>query len=189
MRLLLALAMAVGLATLPLQQAYACSCVERTIDEAAANADGVFSGTVVDQQPVGLDPVGALAATAPMPGVMGEVVYTFAVDGVAKGEVAEEAQVRSGSDGASCGMTFAVSERWLVFTTWDGAMHSTGLCSGNIPLGADEDPPLPMSAPAPGEVEQPIQIPWPALAVLAAVVIVAGVSILAFRGGPRSVAS
>lgn len=189
MRLLLALSVAVGLATLPVQQAYACSCVEQTIEEAAARADAVFSGTVVEQRPVGLEPVGALAATAPMPGVMGEVVYTFAVDGVAKGDVGENAQVRSGSDGASCGMTFGVSERWLVFTAWDGAMHTTGLCSGNVLLGADEDPPLPMSAPAPGVAEQSVEIPWPALAVLAAVVIVAGVSLLAFRGGPRSVAS
>jgi hypothetical protein len=190
MKLLLALAMAIGLASLPVQQAFACSCLEMPIEEAAAQADAVFTGTVVDQQAVGLEPVGALAATKPMPGEVGQVVFTFAVDGVAKGEVAEQAQVVSSSDGASCGMSFGMAERWLVFTMWDGAIHSTGLCSGNMPLGADEDPPLPMSAPIEGDIEQPMEIPWTAVAVLVAVALLAGVSAFAFlRTSPRSPAS
>jgi len=188
MKILLAVAMAVGLAGVPLQQAFACSCAMTSIEESAAMADAVFAGTVVDQQPVGLDPAGALAATEPMPGGMGEIVYTFAVDGVAKGDVTERAQVLGGGDGASCGMSFGMAERWLVFTTWDGAIHSTGLCSGNVPLGPDEAPPLPMSAPIAGEVEQPIEIPWTSVAVLAAIAVVAAVSVFAFRGGSPRVA-
>ena len=190
MKLLLALAMAIGLASLPVQQALACSCAGGTIEESAAMADAVFTGTVVNQEPVRLEPVGALAATAPMPAGMGQIVYTFSVDGVAKGEIAEQAQVLSGGDGASCGMSFGMKERWLVFATWDGAIHSTGLCSGNMPLGSDEDPPLPMSAPIAGELEQPMEIPWTAVAVLVAVALLAGVSAFAFlRTSPRSPAS
>jgi hypothetical protein len=120
---------------------------------------------------------------------MGQVVYTFAVDGVAKGEITEQAQVLSGGDGASCGMNFGMAERWLVFTMWDGAMHNTGLCSGNMPLGTDEDPPLPMSTPIAGEIEQPTEIPWTAIAVLVAIVVLVGVSAFAFRPSSPSVAS
>jgi hypothetical protein len=183
MKILLASAMAIGLASLPVQQALACSCAEGTIEQAAAAAHAVFAGTVIDQKPVGLDtgPVGAVAATGPMPIQMGSIVYTFAVDGVAKGDVASHAQVVSGGEGNTCGMAFGINERWLVFTTWDGSIHSTGLCSGNMPLGADEDPPLAMSAPIAGEVEQPMEIPWTALAVLTAVLVLAGVSAFAFR--------
>lgn len=182
MKVLLALAMAIGLASLPVQQAFACSCAELPMEESAAMADAVFSGTVIDQQPVGLEPVGALAATKPMPGGgVGQIIYTFAVDGVAKGEVASEAQVLGGGDGASCGMSFGMGERWLVFAMWDGAVHATGLCSGNMPLGADEDPPLPLSTPIAGEVEPPMEIPWTAVAVLLAIAVVAGVSAFAFR--------
>lgn len=181
MKLLLAVAMAIGLACLPVRQAHACSCMQLSMEEAAALADAVFTGTVVDEQPVGLDPVGALAATAPMPGAMGQVVYTFKVDGVAKGNVADQAQVLGGGDGASCGMSFGMAERWLVFGTWDGAIHSTTLCSGNVPLGLDEAPPLPMSAPIAGELDQPVEIPWTAVAVLVAVAAVVGVSAFAFR--------
>lgn len=189
MKLLLALAMAIGLASLPVQQAHACSCMALSMEEAAAIADAVFTGTVVDQQPVGLDPVGALAATAPMPGGMGQIVYTFKVDGVAKGEVAEQAKVLSGGDGGSCGMSFGVGERWLVFTMWDGAMHTSGSCSGNMPLGTDEDPPLPMSAPTiGGDVTQPVEIPWTAVAVLLASAVVVAVSAFAFRKSSPTVA-
>ena len=183
MKLLLAFAMALGLASLPVQQAHACSCAALPIQEAAAMADAVFSGTVVDQRPVGLEPVGALAATAPMPGGMAGIVYTFQVDGVAKGEVAEHAEVLGGGDGGMCGMSFGLSERWLVFTSWDGAMHTTGLCSGNMPLGPDEDPPLVLSAPVAGETQETVEIPWTAVAMLLATALVAGVSALAFRRG------
>jgi hypothetical protein len=181
MKLLLAAAMAIGLASLPVQQALACSCADGTIEQSASFADAVFAGTVVDQRPVGLDPVGALAATAPMPGLMGQAIYTFAVDGVAKGDVATRAEVLAGGDGASCGMSFGLDERWLVFTTWDGAVHSTGLCSGNMPLGRDEQPPLPLSAPIAGEIEQPFEIPWTAVTVLALILVVVAVSAFAFR--------
>lgn len=181
MKLLIALAMAIGLASLPAQQALACSCMATTIEESAAVADAVFAGTVVGQEPVGLDPVGALAATAPVPGGMGQVVYTFAVDGVAKGDVAADVQILSSGDGASCGMNFGIGERWLVFAMWDGAVHTTSLCSGNVMLGADEDPPLALSAPIAGEAEVPIEIPWQAVAILVALATVGGASFLAFR--------
>ena len=185
MKLLLAFAMAIGLAILPVRQVFACSCAEMTIDEAAANAHAVFTGTVIGEQPVGRQtgPVGAMAATAPMPGGMGQVVYTFAVDGVAKGDVGEQASVLGGGDGGSCGMIVGVGERWLLFTMWDGTVHSTSLCSGNIPLGADEDPPLPLSAPIEGGdvTEPPTEIPWTAVALLGAIAVVVGVSAFAFR--------
>jgi hypothetical protein len=186
MKLLLAFAMAVGLAILPVQQAFACSCAEMTIEEAAASAHAVFTGTVVDQQPVGREtgPMGAMAATVPMPGGgKGQIVYTFAVDGVVKGEVGERASVLGGGDDGMCGMSFGVGERWLLFTMWDGTVHSTSICSGNIPLGADEDPPLPLSAPIEGAdvTQPPIEIPWTAVALLGAIAVVVGVSAFAFR--------
>lgn len=191
MKFLIALAMAVGLAILPVRQAFACSCMEMTVDEAAAAAHAVFTGTVIDEQPLGRQtgPMGAIAATAPMPGGMGAVMYTFQVDGVVKGDVGKQASVLGGGDGASCGMSFALGERWMLFTMWDGTVHSTSLCSGNVPLDADEDPPLPVSAPEGGDISQPpTEIPWTAVALLGAVILVAGVSAFAFRRSGPSVA-
>ena len=189
MKLLLAFAMAIGLATLPVQQAFACSCAQMTIDEAAASAHAVFTGTVVDEQPMGkAGPMGAMAATAPVPGGMAQFIYTFEVDGVVKGDVGPQASVLGGGDGASCGMSFGVGERWMLFTMWDGTIHSTSLCSGNVLLGADEDPPLPVSAPVGGEdVTPPTEIPWTVVTLLGAIALVIGVSAFAFRRSPPTV--
>lgn len=185
MRYLLALAAAFALAALPVEQVAACSCAQTSVEDAAANAQAVFSGTVVDERAVGRTdgPLRAIAATAPMPGLPGAVIYTFKVDGVAKGEVGAQVELLGGGDGGSCGMSFGVGERWLVFASWDGAMHTTDLCAGNLRLAVDEAPPLPMSAPtADGATpDAPIEIPWTALGVLGAVATVLVASWFAFR--------
>ena len=82
-----------------------------------------------------------------MPALPGQTIYTFEVDGVAKGPIGAKVDVLAGGDGASCGMSFGLNERWLVFTTWDGAMHSTGLCSGNLTLEKGAEAPFPLTAP------------------------------------------
>ena len=192
MKLLLAALFAIGLATLPAQQVAACSCAPSTPQEAAGFADAVFAGTVVNEQPVGADsgPLGAMAATVPAPAPFGQIIYTFDVDGVAKGPVGLQVEVLSGGDGASCGMNFGLNERWLIFTTWDGAMHSTGLCSGNAPLEKGVAAPLPLTAPTGGdaEPEAPV-IPIAALLLIGVIGGVVAVSWFAFRRGSTASAS
>ena len=192
MKLLLAALFAIGLASLPTQQVAACSCMQATPQEAAGWADAVFAGTVVNEQPVGAEtgPMGAMAATLPAPAPFGGIIYTFAVDGVAKGEVGSRVDVLAGGDGASCGMSFGSSERWLIFTTWDGAIHSTGLCSGNVLLEKGAEAPLPLTAPTGDEVGPGVpEIPITVLALLGVIGAVAVVSWLAFRRGSESAAS
>ena len=89
MKLLLAALFAIGIASVPLEQAAACSCAQSTPEQAAEFADAVFAGTVVNSLPIGADsgPVGAMAATVPAPALHGQTIYTFEVDGVAKGPI------------------------------------------------------------------------------------------------------
>jgi hypothetical protein len=184
MKLFIAAVFALALGSLPVEQVAACSCAQSTPRQAAEFADAVFAGTVVDQQPVGLDtgPLGAMAATVPAPAALGQVVYTFDVDGVAKGPVGAQVEILAGGDGASCGMSFGLNERWLVFTTWDGAVHSTGLCSGNVPLEAGAEAPLPLTAPAAADDEpESFDIPVTGLVIIAIIGVVAAVSWVAFR--------
>ena len=184
MKLLLAVLFAIGLASLPVQQVAACSCAQSTPQQAAEFADAVFAGTVVDEQPVGLDagPIGAVAATLPVPAPFGQAIYTFEVDGVAKGPIGTQVEILAGGDGASCGMSFGLNERWLVFTTWDGAMHSTGLCAGNAPLQKGVAAPLPLTAPTGGdaEPEAPV-VPIATLLLIGVIGVVVAVSWIAFR--------
>ena len=184
MRLVLAVIFAIGLASLPVAQVAACSCAMSTPEQAAEFADAVFAGTVVNESPVGVDTRrgGAIAATVPMPMPFGQSIYTFDVDGVAKGEVGAGIDVLAGGDGASCGMSFGTGERWLVFTTWDGAMHTTGLCSGNVALEVGAEAPLPLTAPDESlAATQEGEIPVTALALLGVIGLVAAVSFVAFR--------
>ena len=192
MKLLLAALFAIGLASVPLEQAAACSCAQSTPEQAAEFADAVFAGTVINAQVVGVEtgPLGAMAATRPAPAELGQTIYTFDVDGVAKGPVGTQVDVLGGGDGASCGMSFGLNERWLVFTTWDGAMHSTGLCSGNVPLEAGGEAPLPLTAPTGGDPEPaPSGVPVAVLILIGIVGAVVGVSWLAFRRGSTAAAS
>jgi hypothetical protein len=182
MKLLATTALALGLLAMPVEQVAACSCVGFGPEEAAAAADAVFAGTVVADRPIGTEPGRPFAATVPFPEQFGQRMYTFAVDGVAKGDVATSIDVLAGGDGASCGMSFGMDERWLVFTTFDGGTHTTGLCSGNLPLEAGADSPLPLTAPeaAAEAASASVEIPFPAIALLAIVAIVLAVSWFAF---------
>ncbi|MGH2402137.1 MAG: hypothetical protein ACRDE6_05450 [Candidatus Limnocylindria bacterium] len=182
MKLLAAATLALGLLAMPAERVAACSCAGFGPEEAARAADAVFAGTVVADTPIGFEMGRPVAATVPFPEQFGQRMYTFAVDGVAKGDVSSAVDVLAGGDGAMCGMTFGMDERWLVFTTFDGAVHSTGLCSGNMPLEAGADAPLPLTVPTAGIVDpEPAGIPLPALGLLGVVAVILAVSWLAFR--------
>ena len=189
MKLLLAIAIALGLATLSVGQVAACSCAQSTPEQAAEFADAAFAGTVVNEQPIGARdlPLGVGEAALPAVAPSGQIIYTFEVDGVAKGSVAARVDVLSGGDGASCGMNFALNERWLVFTNWDGITHTTGLCSGNVTLEKGAAAPLPLTAPTGGadEPAAPV-VPVAVLALVAVIGIVVAVSWFAFRRGPSA---
>lgn len=210
MRFVAAWLVALGASAIPLVQVAACSCMEMPPGEAAAMADVAFTGTVVAEEPmagpmgmeearaipvavgavpVGGGAVGAVAVTTEFdPAVTGgwSTMYTFEVDGVAKGDVGAEALVVAGGDGAGCGMSFSLGDRWLVFATQEGDALTTHLCAGNVPLADGEEPPLAVSAPGEGPAqEEGSGIPIGLLGPLAAVIAVAGVSAYAFWRADR----
>jgi len=186
-RAFLAISTAFMLAAVPLTTTLACSCMHATIAESVGFADVVFTGT-------------AVAVEAPPPGdvvnTMDPVHYSCAADQVFKGPITESEIVASTQmDGASCGTSFAVDERWLVFANFSEEGISTGLCSGNVLLvGAeDEDAILaelgsPIAEPAPSSTEAaPAEAGIP-LAVLvggALAAAVVGISAWAFAIEPR----
>jgi hypothetical protein len=173
LRLLAAFAIVVALSAIPIAQVAACSCMAMTPGEAAAMAEVVFAGTAVSEERGPADPDAAL--------------YTFQVDGVAKGDVGSRVTVAAGGDSAMCGMSFGLNERWLVFaTTQDGAL-TTSLCAGNLPLQPDEEPPIAVYAPTAGDPgDAPgTGVPIGVVLPVAAVVALAGVSALLFWRADR----
>lgn len=136
-------------------------------------SDAAFAGTVVAVQD----------GAVPLKGAVAGAIYTFEVDGVASGAVGPQATVLAGGDSAGCGMSFGMGERWFIFATSDGSMFTTGLCNGNVALAEGDAPPLPVEPPDP-DYQAPdagIQVPVPLLVGLGGLLLVGGVSFIAFR--------
>ena len=186
-RALLAASTAFLLAAVPLSTTLACSCAQATIPDSVGWADVVFTGK-------------AVAVEAPPPGdvvnTIDPVHYSFVVDRVFKGPITDsEIVATTQMDGASCGTSFGVDERWLVFANFSEDGISTGLCSGNVLLAdaetedailaelgapiAEPEPPATETAP----VDAGIPLALLVGGALAAAVI--GVSAWAFAVEPR----
>lgn len=104
--------------------AAACTCLERTEQELAAQADVVFTGTALTRREV-------VVPTTTAPALPGHVEWTFAVEGVTKGAVAGAHQdVMTASNSAACGFDFQAGARYLVYATRQDGALTTGLCSG-----------------------------------------------------------
>lgn len=189
-RPLLRLALAAGVAGLlsaaPMSTALGCSCMALSTPEALALADVAFTGT-----PTAVDG----PDRGPIQSSLDPVHYAFEVDQVFKGDaVGAEIIATTAMDGASCGTSFGIGERWLVFAHIGDGELQTGLCSGNVLLGdpeteaamlAELGPPIAEPEPTPSQPnDEPFELPMPLLAGLAVAVLVIGVSAWAFRREP-----
>lgn len=174
------------LASVPATGVLACSCMQLSISEALGFADVAFIGTAAEAE-----------APPPQPGDVlpnvDRVRYGFEVERVFKGEEVDARIViiTTTADGASCGTSFAIGERWLVFANVTDGELWTGLCSGTAPLLDPEaeqavldelgSPIAQPAAPSEGTQSEP---PVALVAVLAAVALVAAISAWAFLREP-----
>jgi hypothetical protein len=111
------------LAVLAPQTCVACSCIVMTFDEATAQADVIFVGTVTSRDAAQDTEFGAM------------LDYTFEVTDVYKGgPVAAEAVVRTADNSAACGFPFEEGQTYLVMATSSSAGLETNLCSGTANL-------------------------------------------------------
>lgn len=182
---LMAVLVAGALSAVPVSTALACSCAQASIQESVGFADVVFTGT-------------ATAVEAPPPGdvvsTADPIHYAFDVDQVFKGErIDAEIVASTAMDGASCGTSFGIDERWLVFANITEGEIWTGLCSGNVLLVDEETEAAalaelgtPIAEPEPTAAEpEGFEIPVALVVALAAGAVVLGVSAWAFVIEPR----
>lgn len=179
-RILVPLAFALGLTALPVVQVAGCSCA---IGEPAASIrDGqlAFIGTVVDRRDLGIQ---AFAGSL--------VEYAFAVER-ASAPTTAITHVSAGESDASCGITFAVGETWLIVVPPPSDMEAdTHLCAGNLRLvdmGADQradlEALLPVIPTTEDEVGLP-EVPASLLVIGAALLLLSTAGLVAFRRTAR----
>lgn len=131
---LLIFAVSVGASfALEAKPAYACSCAIVDTEEAAGYADTIFSGQAVERRETPPAADGTRSSADP-------VYYEFKVDAAWKGTAYETTTVSTQMSESSCGTEFKLGENYLVFAGKDGAMLSTGLCSGNQSYAAGVKP-------------------------------------------------
>jgi len=120
-RLLLVLAVTVGMLVLTPTQSWACSCAGQSAAEYVKRADTIVDATLVWTSTNGM-----------------ERTYSLAIDRVFKGKAAQREKVLTQASEAACGLgELATDERYLFFIKGKhlGTM-STGLCDGSGPYDA-----------------------------------------------------
>lgn len=128
-RTALALVLALGSLVIPAARVAACDCASVELGDAVRAADLAFVGTVV----------GAAEAAIPGRGPA-EVSWSWQVERARDAGTPPAVSVQAfANDGANCGVSFAVGERWLVLVHREEGMLRTNGCLPNQNLG-EADP-------------------------------------------------
>jgi hypothetical protein len=123
--------MAVAMALVGSGSAVACSCIPQSDAKLRAQADAIFSGTVTAR--LDRNPGPSISSADP-------IEYTFAVERTAKGTVTDSQVVTSARDGATCGCSFPVGQRFAVYANRRDGVLWANVCGGSRPLAAGEPP-------------------------------------------------
>lgn len=180
-RTLLAAVLAFGLAAAPIERAAACDCALVGVGEAVGEADVAFVGRLVEHVPggdnFGLPPLDE---------------WHWSVERSRDAGLETFVTVRAAvNDGANCGVSFGIDERWLVVASvHDGVLQTNG-CTPNRRV----------DGPADAETEAVVKlfvevgeesaastpsVPGPLLVVVGAASLVGVVALVAFRRDRRS---
>ena len=183
-RATLALVTALVLTAVPLWQVAACSCGSGPLREIVHLADVAFVGTPVTSTPLGTDELGDEL-----------VVTTWEVERARDPMNGSQIDVASALEtGMNCGITFGEGERWLILASDHGRGLETSGCGQNSRLDGDEKDPIAAIVVAnditqlPGPEVAPgfqLDIPAPVVGILAATILVAAASMVAFRRASR----
>jgi hypothetical protein len=125
-RRVILLALIVAFIVVPLPPARACSCSGGDSRDRLAAADGAFIGELVGRRETG--PLGSIISSGR------DVVYTFEVSEVFKGDIGRRVEIHSPASGASCGFEVAADEAVGIFLDRQGGDWRSGLC-GQIEPG------------------------------------------------------
>lgn len=176
LRLVQAAVLAIGVSIVPLATVSACSCAMLDLPEAIATADVAVVGTVASVEPTGGGDLGeGIRTTWTLSSSRDPLDTTSLAIHSLKG------------DGANCGISFGVKERWLVLAYRGEQGLETNGCMMNRRLdGGDAEAEAliaeamtPVAATEATDASPPL--PVPLIGLGAAALLIAAVSLFAFR--------
>lgn len=182
LRLLLAVGLAIGVVALPIERAAACSCLEVELPDAIRSADVAVVARLTERSgPSGDEPM------------VEELNWTWTVERTRAPIEGDRLTVTAApEDGANCGVTFGIGERWLLLATLHGGRLDTNGCMRNQRMdGSDPESEaliselVPLAVTAGGETASGPPIPGPLALALGAVAIIVLVAIVGFRRDAR----
>ena len=177
LRPLLALAAAIAFTAVPTVSVHACSCMETSVEQAVAEADLAIVGTLVAVQAL------------PPDNFEEPMAMEWAIERSRDPLDVDRATIIGWPDnGANCGVSFEVGERWLVLASMtDGGLETNG-CLPNRPLEADDPESAaiaqgmtPVGTSGAPEGAASAELPLPLIGGGAALLLLAVFSVLAFR--------
>ena len=176
-RLLMAAGLAIGLASVPTVSVMACSCMETSVEQAVAEAHLAIVGTLV-------------AVQAPPPDNLDQpMAMEWAIERSRDPLDVDRAMIIGWPDnGANCGVSFDVGDRWLVLASMtEGGLETHGCMPNRLLEGEDPDSAAIVeamtpvgAAPSPSDAEAG-ELPLPLIGGGAALVLLTALSLLAFR--------
>ena len=176
-RPLLAVAAAIAFSAVPTVSVMACSCIETAVEQAVAEVDLAIVGTLV-------------AVQAPPPDALDQpMAMEWAIERSRDPLDVDRATIIGWPDnGANCGVSFEVGDRWLVLASMtDGGLETNG-CLPNRPLEADDPESAaivqamtPVGTSGAPEGAAGAELPLPLIWGGAALLLLAVLSVLAFR--------
>lgn len=179
LRPMLAVAAAFALTALPTHTVMACSCMETTVEQAVAEADLAIVGTLA-------------AVQAPPPDVIDEpMVMEWAIERSRDPLGIDRATILGWPDnGANCGVSFELGDRWLVLASMTEAGLETHGCLPNRLLDTDDpesaaivDAMSPVGTSSSSTSTEGEDPPLSLIGGGAALLLLAALSLLAFRRG------
>ncbi len=184
-RLLIPLLVAIGVSWVPIGAVTACSCAPLGFPDAIAESDAAFIGTVRSHGSTG----------QPRDGLQ-TVQVAFDVDRAKDAMTTPTVvDVWLGGD-AGCGLDMGIGEEWLVIAQFDAGQPQTNLCSGSVLVDSMDEPmrklvvdaldtePVPApndDLPEANDGRSMEGIPLPVWLAGGAALLIAGVSVVAFR--------
>lgn len=177
LRPVLAVVAALAFTAVPTVTVMACSCMETSVEQAVAEADLAIVGTLV-------------AAQAPPPDALDQPMsMEWAIERSRDPLDVDRATIIGWPDnGANCGVSFEVGDRWLVLASMTDVGLETNGCLPNRPLQADDpesaaivEAMTPVGGSTPDPVQAATELPVPLIVGGVALVLLGGLSLLAFR--------